>query len=99
MHHFEAALDLTAEVSVTGGVDDVEGDAAFNGARPYVTDRGVLREDRDALFALEVHGVHDSVIDVLVLAESTGLPEHGVDERGLAMVDVGDDGDIAKIVA
>ena len=30
-----------------------------------------------------------------VLAENAALAEHGVDQRGLAMVDVRDDGDIA----
>ena len=28
-----------------------------------------------------------------------GLPEHRVDERRLAVVDVGDDGDVAQVVA
>ena len=32
---------------------------------------------------------------LLVRAENSALAEHGVDERGLAMVYVGDDGDIA----
>ena len=64
-----------------------------------VADRGVLGEDRDALLALEVHRVHDALVDVLVLAEGAGLPQHGVDERGLAVVDVGDDGDVAQVVA
>ena len=32
-------------------------------------------------------------------AEGAGLPEHGVDERGLAVVDVGDDRDVAQVVA
>ena len=34
----------------------------------------------------------------LVLAERAGLAEHRVDERGLAVVDVGDDGDVAEVV-
>ena len=97
--HLKPALDLAAEVSVTGGVDDVEGQATLGSRSTHVADRGVLREDRDALLTLEVHGVHDTVIDVLVLTEGTRLPEHGVDQRGLAMVDVGDDGDVAEIFA
>ena len=63
-----------------------------------VADGGVLREDRDALLALEVVGVHDPLDDFLVLAEDAGLPEHGVDERRLAVVDVGDDGDVADVI-
>ena len=37
--------------------------------------------------------------DVLVLAERAGLPEHRVDERRLAVVDVRDDRDVAQVVA
>ena len=35
--------------------------------------------------------------DVLVVAEGAALPEEGVDEGGLAVVDVGDDGDVADL--
>ena len=62
-----------------------------------VGDRGVLREDRDALFTLEVVRVHRAFIDMRVLAERARLTEHGVDERGLAVVDVRDDCDIAEV--
>ena len=77
---------------MAGRVDDVELHVA-------VADRGVLREDRDALLALEIHRVHDALGDVLVLAERAGLPEHGVDQRRLAVVDVGDDRDVAEVGA
>ena len=90
--HREAPLDLAAEVGVAGRVDDVDLHVA-------VADRGVLGEDRDALLALEVDRVHDPVGDVLVGAERAGLAEHGVDERGLAVVDVGDDRHVAEGVA
>ena len=36
---------------------------------------------------------------MIVIAEGTRLPEHGVDERGLAVVDMGDDRDIPQILA
>src|SRR6478609_6707768 len=101
--HRQAALDLATEVGVAGGVDDVDGDAvgqaAVLGGLAGVVHRGVLREDRDALLALEVTGVHRALVDVLVLAERAGLPEHLVDEGGLAVVDVGDDGDVADVRA
>ena len=32
-----------------------------------------------------------------VLAEGAALPQHGVHERRLAVVDVGDDGDVAQV--
>ena len=88
--HQQAPLDLAAEVGVARRVDDVQADAA-------VVDGRLLGEDRDALLALEVHRVEDAVDDGLVRPERAGLAEHRVDERGLAVVDVGDDGDVAEV--
>jgi hypothetical protein len=89
--HGQGPLDLAAEVGVARGVDDVQLDVA-------VADGGVLGQDRDALLTLQVHGVHDAV-DVTRRADphGPGLAQHGVDERRLPMVDVGDDGDVAKV--
>jgi hypothetical protein len=62
--HRETALDLSAEVGMTGRVDDVDLGLA-------VSDGRVLGEDRDALLALEVHRVEHALGDVLVLAKRT----------------------------
>ena len=97
--HRQPALDLAAEVGVAGGVDDVDRHA-LRGARTGVVDRGVLREDRDPLLALEVAGVHDPLGDaglLLVRGERAGLVEHRVDQRGLAVVDVRDDRDVPEV--
>ncbi len=88
--HGQGALDLAAEVGVPGRVDDVDLGA-------LVEDGGVLGQDGDAALALELVGVHDAVDDGLVLAKGAGLAQHLVDQRGLAVVDVGDDGDVADV--
>ncbi len=75
---------------MAGRVDDVE-------LHALVAHRRVLGEDRDALLALEIHRVHHAVIDVLVRAKRAGLPEHGVNQRGLAVVDVRDDRDVSEV--
>jgi len=62
-------------------------------------DRRLLGEGRDPLLALEVARVQDTLRHVLVLAERARLPEHGVDERRLPVVDVGDDRDVAQVGA
>jgi hypothetical protein len=69
-------------------------------------DRGVLREDRDAALALEVHRVHHAGLRLVVVRalalgapEGSGLAEEGVDQGGLAVVDVGDDCHVAQVVA
>ena len=60
---------------------------------------GVLGEDRDALLALEVAGVHGPLGELVVLVVGALLPQHRVDEGGLAVVDVGDDRDVAQVGA
>ena len=89
VHHVEDALDLAAEIGVAGRVDDVD-------ARVLPQDRRGLGQDGDAALALEIVGIHRALGDPLVLAEGAGLLQQAVDQRGLAMVDMGDDGDVAK---
>jgi hypothetical protein len=57
----------------------------------------VLRQDGDAALLFEVVAVHHAFGDLLVLAEGAALAQQLVDQRGLAMVDVGDDGDVADL--
>ncbi len=90
--HVEPPLDLTTEVSVTGGVDDVH-------LHPTPAHRGVLGQDGDALLAFEVARVHDPVGHLLVGAEGAGLAQHGVDQGRLAVVDVGHDGYVANVIS
>ena len=89
VHHAEDALHLAAEIGVARRVDDVDA-----GLAPL--DRGRLGEDRDAALALQIVGIHRALGDALVLAERAGLLQQPVDQRGLAMVDVGDDRDVAQ---
>ena len=55
---------------------------------------GVLRQDRDALLAFQVHGVHDPLVDVGALPEGARLPQHGVNQGSFAVVDVCNNRDI-----
>jgi hypothetical protein len=89
--HHQRALDLTTEIGVAGGIDDVDLDA-------LVPDAGVLREDGDAALFLEIVRVHHPFGDDLVVSEGAGLAKNEIHERGLAMVDVGDDGDVTEIL-
>jgi hypothetical protein len=59
-------------------------------------DRGDLGEDGDAALALEVAGIQCAFGHALVFANRAGLLQQAVDQGGLAMVDMGDDGDVAK---
>jgi hypothetical protein len=86
--HREHALHLAPEVRMTRRVDDVD-------VRAAVGDRAVLRQDRDAALALQVVRIHYPLDEVLVRGERARLPQQLVDERRLAVVDVGDDRDVA----
>ena len=94
--HGQPALDLTAEVGVAGGVDDVDDRHAAVGV--LTVHRGVLGQDRDALFLLQVTGVHQALDSVVTaMSQRARLPQHRVDEGRLPMVDVCHDGDVAKV--
>ncbi len=90
VHHVQDAFDLAAEIGVAGGVDDVDAGAAPD-------DRGALRQNGDATLALQVVAVQRAFGHHLVVPEGTGLAEELVDEGGLAVIDVGDDRDVANL--
>ena len=87
--HRQHALDLATEVGMARGVDDVDAVAVPG-------DRGVLGQDGDAALLLLVVGVHHALGQHGAFGERAGLLEQAIDERGLAVIDVGDDGDIAQ---
>ena len=74
---------------MAGGVDNVKA-----GALPFHA--GAFRQDGDAALALLVVGIHGALVHVLVFAHRAGLLEQLVDQGGLAMVDMGDDGNVAN---
>src|ERR1035441_4753318 len=88
--NLESALHFSAEIAVSGRVDDVD-------LHAVVTHAGDFGEDGDAPLALQVVGIHDAVDVLLMRAEDAALVEHGVHESGLAMIHVRDDGDITNI--
>ena len=88
VYHLEDTLYLAGEVGVARGVDDIDLDA-------LVVYRGILGQNGNAALTLDVAGVHDALLYHLIFAESTGLLEHLVNQGGLAVVDVRDDGDVA----
>ena len=91
----QAAAHLVAEVDVTGRVDQVE-------AVEEAVGRGVLQAhgaglDRDPLLALQVHGVQD-LARHLPGIDRVGELEEPVRERGLAVIDVGNDREVAQAI-
>ena len=69
---------------MAGRVDDVDLHAVVANARG-------LRQNCNTPLALEIIGIHDPFDNLFIGPENTALPQHGIDQRGLAVVDVGDD--------
>jgi len=90
IHHVENAFDFAAEIGVARRVDDVD-------ARLFPVERGHFGQDGDAALALEIVRIHGALGHFLVLAERAGLGQQPVDQRGFAVVDVGNNRDVAQI--
>jgi len=89
--HLEHALHLAAKVGVARRVDDVDLDVA-------VAHRDVLSEDCDATLALLVVGVEHLIDDLLIVAEDVRGLQEAVHDGGLAVVDVGNDRNVADVL-
>ena len=86
--HLQNALHLAAEVGVARGVHDVD-------LHAVVLHGGILGHDGDAPLPLQVVGVHHPVHHRLVLPVDARLLQHLVHQGGLAVVHMGDDGDVS----
>ena len=89
----QAAADLVGEVDVAGGVDQVQF-VGFAITRRIAHAHGA-RLDRDALLALEIHRVED-LRHHLAAGDGAGLFQQAVGERRFAVIDVGDDAEVAN---
>ena len=82
---------LTAEIGMAGGVHHIDAHiTAANGC--------VFGQDGDAALTLDIVRIHNPLIDLFILPESAALPQHGVHQRGLPVIDVRDDRDVPQIV-
>ena len=86
---------LVAEVDVAGRVDEVELALAPGAGR--VAQGDALRLDGDAALPLELHGVEHLRLH-LPLRQAPAAFDQPIGEGRLAVVDVGDDGEVADVV-
>src|SRR5207253_10181898 len=90
----ERAIDLVGEIDMAGRVDEVE-HVIFAVARPIIEPHG-LRLDGDAALALDIHGI-EHLFDHFARFQRAGELDQAVGERRFAVVDMGDDGEVADI--
>ena len=87
--HLQRTLDFATEVAVTGRVDDID-------LYVVIEDGGILGQNGNAALTFQFVRVHHPFNVVLVGAKGAALLQHGVNQRGLAVVHVRDNGDIAN---
>ena len=90
----QRARHLVGEVDMAGRVDEVE-DVVLAIVGVVVQAHG-LRLDGDAALALDIHRVENLLLHVAQL-QPAGRLDQPVGQRRLAVVDMGDDGEIADV--
>ena len=89
--HFQNPLHLAAEIRVARGVHDVD-------LVIFIVYCRVLGQDGNTPLPFQVAGVHNPLHGCLIFPVDAALLQHLVHQRGLAVVDVGNDGNIANFV-
>jgi len=88
--HRQNAFDLTAKIGVTRGIHDIDAIAA-------IFNRRVFGQYRDATLSFELIAVHDPIDFGIRQPKGARLLQQTIDQGGLAVIDVGNNCDIAKL--
>src|SRR4051812_9448383 len=90
VHHRQHALDFAAEIGMSRRIYDID-------VRALILHRAVLGQDGNATLPFEIVRVHNPLGHMLMRGKGSRLAQKLVDQRGLTVVDVGDDGDVANV--
>ncbi len=77
---------------MSGSINDIDFNTAISNCR-------IFCQDGDSAFAFLVIAIHNKFAYVLVLTEDMALLEQAIHQRRFAVVDVGNNGNIADVVA
>ena len=61
-------------------------------------DRTVLCRDGDTAFPLKIQRIHEALTELLVFPEETALKKQGIHKGGLAVIHMGDDGNVSQAI-
>lgn len=75
---------------MAGRVDEVD-------LHTLPVDRNILGQNSDAPFALQIIGIQNAITGELTGSVLTALTEQTIDERCLAVIDVGDDRNVTDV--
>ena len=92
VNHVQHAFYLATEVSMARGIQNVDFYAIMHNS-------SIFGQNSDTTFTLQIVGVHNALFHMLVRTENAALLQHRIDQGGLAMVNVGNNGYITNIVS
>src|SRR5207237_265210 len=90
--HVQNALNLTTEVGMSRSINNIDLNATID-------DSSIFSENSNTPLTFLIVGIHDQFAHLLILAEDVALFEESIDQRGFAVIDVGNNSNIADIVA
>ena len=94
IHQPLGSFDLTGKIGVTRCVDNI--DFIENAVRMFFIKHScVFCQNGNAPLAFDIVGIHDACDKILISPKRSGLPQHIVDKRCLAVIDVCDNSYIA----
>src|SRR5690625_1594386 len=88
IYHRLYTFNLTTKLRMTWSIHDVD----INIIEFYGT---IFSQYGDATLALNIIRIHNALGDLLIRPKGTGLTEQLIDESGLAMINVSNNGDIS----
>ncbi len=95
VQHAHRALDLDREIDVARGVDQVQ--VVDRAVLCFVGQRGGLRLDGDATFALQIHRVEHLFFHFTV-GQAAAKLDDAISQCGLAVVNMSDDGKVTDML-
>ena len=87
--HGKDTFHFAAEIGVAGRVNDID-------TSTFPLNGGCLGEDRDTTLFFQIVGIHHAFFGALIVTEGGRLFQQFVNEGGLAMVNMGNDRNIAQ---
>ena len=92
INHVQHALHLAAKIGMARGIQNINLHAIMHNS-------GIFGQNSNATLTLQIVGVHNALFHMLVSTEHAALLQHRINQGGLAMVNVGNNGYITNIVS
>ena len=92
INHGQHAFHFSAEIRMAGRVQNIDLGAIVHHCR-------IFRQNGDTAFPFQIVRIHHAFRHLFIGAENMALLQHSIYQCGFAMIDMGDDRNIANIIS